>query len=272
MPLYIINIKHNLSIPYSLANLEMSISTYKLHTIMPIVKVIFIHNLEPIINMSSYPIYLRYPDRAPKETIVESSSSLRTLLEIINLEISQVSDRVIVGTKEYSLADYGDKTLEELNITANTEVNVLQHHVGGGDGFTSEFKCNSCETMAFIGFSNSAPKYRCISSGISFEGTCKNQTCIAYNQQAMCTLGFGEFDIRCYMTDKTKTPTCPVCPSKLQDCMRFGFYRCNWKISGRTSEGKKFKRKGISSERHYETFKEGENTVWQFLCVNVSPL
>ena len=220
--------------------------------------------------MSTYIIQVNDLGNISKGLTVSSSWSLRVFIQFlyekgyIKIQGFRVNDSI------YSVERHGYKTLGELGFCPNVQV-ILYEFVNGG-AMTPSFNFNSCETMVQQQFNNSAPGFRRISEGISFEGTCINPICLAYNRNVLCTLGFGYFDIICYITDERKIPKCPLCGSGLNDCMKFGFYQCNWKVCGKTIEGIKFKKKGTSNKSCYETFEEGENTLWQTLDVTVSGL
>ena len=81
--------------------------------------------------MATYPIYIRDSQRNRVESMVAPTWTLRRFLEKMNVETSQQNDRVMVGVKEYKLDQHGNKTLAELGITPNTEVNLMVNYQGG---------------------------------------------------------------------------------------------------------------------------------------------
>ena len=81
--------------------------------------------------MATYPIYIRDAQRNRVESMVAPTWTLRRFLEKMNVETSQQNDRVMVGVKEYKLDQHGNKTLAELGITPNTEVNLMVNYQGG---------------------------------------------------------------------------------------------------------------------------------------------
>ena len=79
----------------------------------------------------TYPIFLRDQARNRVEKTINSDWTLSRLIQMINTETSQQNDRIMVGVKEYSLQNHGNKKLKELGITPNLEVNLMTNYSGG---------------------------------------------------------------------------------------------------------------------------------------------
>ena len=81
--------------------------------------------------MATYPIYIRDASRNRVEVIVNPTTALREFLQRMNNDTRQNNDRVMVGVKEYKMDQHGNKTLAELGITPNCEVNLMVNYQGG---------------------------------------------------------------------------------------------------------------------------------------------
>lgn len=80
---------------------------------------------------STYPIFLRDQARNRVEKSINPDWTLSRFIQMINAETSQQNDRIMVGVKEYSLTNHGNKKLKELGITPNLEVNLMTNYSGG---------------------------------------------------------------------------------------------------------------------------------------------
>jgi len=127
---------------------------------------------------------------------------------------------------------------------------------GCGFGFSSMKKAIYCE------FSDKAPSWRTIESGINFEGVCKNDQCQAYQKSVLSPKKFGMFSV-----GKLKV-SCPQCMKEITPT-RCGFYDCYYEFEGELEDGKKEKGEAQAPRDKYMTFEADDISTWKSLDILV---
>lgn len=73
------------------------------------------------------------------------------------------------------------RTLNDYNIQSESNVHLVKRMRGGGGVFTDVSKDpDTCE------WTETAPKWRMVSPGLTFEGKCHNSACVAKGQMVVC--------------------------------------------------------------------------------------
>ncbi|OMJ79930.1 hypothetical protein SteCoe_19963 [Stentor coeruleus] len=212
-------------------------------------------------------VFLVDSDGSKRSYTANLNQKLAAFLRSISILTGRETTLISLGEQFYG-RDYNDYTLRQLGFRQGIDVELMSDFKGGG-GPTIPFMFNSLSQKKIINF-GSAPYLRVVCRGVSFFGVCKNRRCEAFDSEAICTLGYGEFDIRDTVECKVK---CPVCYQKMLNSCNFGFYMAKWKIKGVKGVkvgGGKFKFEDESWDEHFTTFKEGDNIDWQYMTLTVS--
>lgn len=153
-------------------------------------------------------------------------------------------------------------TLADYNIQMESTLHLKLRLKGGiaiGFGF------NSLNTPVVKKFDQTAPDYRTVAQGLSFISKCIHPGCAAYNDSIRVNKGLGHFDIGSVSAELI----CPQCNRNAKISANCGFYLAKWKFTGTTQEGRKVVKEGKTDTRDYYTWKEGEDTNWRSLSVQV---
>ena len=120
------------------------------------------------------------------------------------------------------------RTLGAYGILIESTVHLVLRLRGGGPAPTATTFADVSRSniMTKHNWSNSAPKWRTVTHGMSVEGICMNRGCEAYRNTVICNLQYSRFDL---MNDKNKP--CPMCsqPVTVTTC---AFNNCRWRYSG----------------------------------------
>lgn len=150
---------------------------------------------------------------------------------------------------------------------SNTELcdpsDVINKHTEFG------FSFNKLESSFLVEFSATAPFYRKVIRGLNLEGSCEFNNCKAFKRKVCIPVGMGKFNIPQTMNRSI----CPACDTKLdfKKITNLGFWECNYSIDGRFDEHD-VKKNDIAPSTKYKTFKPGDNCIWAYLDIEVTPL
>lgn len=162
-------------------------------------------------------------------------TSLLELKEIIKSYEGISVDQIALTYQGKQITHEDHSTLRACSLEPGCTVNLVGRLRGGGPGDPSpalgqprEF-VDMDETSSLQKFRlepKRAPVWRVSEEGLSVEGKCENNYCIAHNEMVICNLGFK------VMNFLTEEFVCPVCmePFKPVTC---GFRRCLWMFEGR---------------------------------------
>ncbi|KAH7823677.1 putative Ubiquitin family protein [Monocercomonoides exilis] len=159
------------------------------------------------------------------------------------------------------------RTLKDYGIYREAIINLVLRLRGGG----------SCPSHAFVdvtktdalverSFSNTAPPWRIVGSGINIEGICENEGCPAFKKQVICRWGMKTFDLY------GSKPFCPCCLKQIVP-LKPGFYDCRWRISSVKEDGTRMQMpwKEAGNEK-YTTYDEKEAGTAKFLLLQIEAL
>ena len=104
-----------------------------------------------------------------------------------------------------------------------------------------------------IGFSENAKNYQRVNYGLSIQSTCKNKSCIAYNDIIYIQIGF----VRNWnLQNNLEKVICPACNKRAMPS-NFGFCGCRYEIEYEKNEDGEFKNgtvTGTSGKEEYKIF------------------
>jgi len=156
------------------------------------------------------------------------------------------------------------RTLGDYNIQLESTLHLVLRLRGGY--LSLEF--NSLNTQVVVKFGPAGGcTYRTVTPGISFQSTCINSICAAYNNAIYVNIGLGHFNIG----RESANLKCPQCQKKAKRSTNCGFYLAKWTFTGTPEEGDEVKIEGKTETEDYYTWKDGENTKWVSLEVDVDP-
>jgi len=144
------------------------------------------------------------------------------------------------------------------------------HYSGGGIETVDVSKNRTKEVSPGKG----GPSYRYASNGLNIRATCKNSSCIAYNEVVYIQIGYVQnwklFD---HLEDKVLCPSC----KEMVKPENYYFKKCFYKIDFiKDSDGKMEKGSisGSASSDNFKTFDEGESgkAIFAKLVFNVTKL
>jgi len=153
-----------------------------------------------------------------------------------------------------------ERTLQYYRIQNESTLHLVLRLRGGG----TSIEFNKLSSVVEQDFSDSAPDWRGVAPGISFQGECTNSDCRAFKSIAISNLRFGIVDL----TElKAK---CPMCSEYLKNVRNCGFFDCKWRFLGIDSEGHERRGEGQASSEKYTTFKEGDEIEWRSLRIEIT--
>lgn len=206
-------------------------------------------------NGKTFPIHCRSFD-----TISDMKKRIKEMLPI------SLDDQAIVFGKKV-LED--DCTLSYYNIEKRATVILVPILHGGGE-VPRFVNMENTDGVEIREFSDSAPDWRIVTSGLNVEGICKNSSCKAYNRRVLFRIGYGVFDL----LREGKKCKCPMC-KKIFLPITCGFHNCyyNWvghKIDQETDDLKKYNgtiyKKVYNNFEYYNPEKSGD-TEWSDLKI-----
>ena len=121
--------------------------------------------------------------------------------------------------------------------------------------------------MKVHAWSESAPNWRIVKSGLCLEGKCSNRRCKAYGQMVIMNMGIPI----CYQLNMpSQKPTkCPICHTYVQP-VTCAFNNCMWRYLGikQTSKGpERCKSEWANAGDSYHRFDESKNSQWTSLVL-----
>lgn len=133
------------------------------------------------------------------------------------------------------------------------------------------FSFNSQDHKVQVQFTQTAPAYCRVISGLNMQGECVNARCEAVGKTVFIQKGMGSFNIA-QLKHKSNCPACnDVIPfDKLNN---FGFWNCKYETEGfRSDKSEEVKKQEVAEKESYTTFKPGDDCAWEFLQVTTTPL
>jgi len=152
-----------------------------------------------------------------------------------------------------------DRTLADYDIQKESTLHLVLKLRGG----SCSLEFNSLNTPVVQKFAQTAPDYRTVAQGLSFQSTCINSRCEAYNNTIYVNKGLGHINIGAVILK------CPKCQQKAKSSTNCGFYLAKWKFTGVTQKEEEVEIPGKTETEDYYTWKNGENTNWRSLEVQV---
>jgi ubiquitin len=152
-------------------------------------------------------------------------------------------------------------TLADYNIQDQSTLHLVLRLRGGG------FDFNDMSQVTRIKFSDSAPDWRVVESGISWWGVCQNPECDAYESEVIINEGYGVFIVEQLKSEAE----CPICKRVAKNVINCGFYGASWRFSGTLETGEQRKGEGEAGRQDYTTFLEGMEVEWSELVIEVKP-
>ena len=162
----------------------------------------------------------------------------------------------------------GDVIRKDSTVTVHRKKNLS--YSGGGIETVDVSKNRTKEVSPGKG----GPSYRYASNGLNIRATCKNSSCIAYNEVVYIQIGYVQnwklFD---HLEDKVLCPSC----KEMVKPENYYFKKCFYKIDFiKDSDGKMEKGSisGSASSDNFKTFDEGESgkAIFAKLVFNVTEL
>ncbi|KAH7821954.1 putative polyubiquitin [Monocercomonoides exilis] len=157
--------------------------------------------------------------------------------------------------------------LEDFGIGPESTVHLLPTSRGGMSGPGLAFvDVTKTDALVEISFSNTAPPWRVVGSGISVEGICENEGCPAFKKQVICRWGMKKFDLH------GSKPFCPCCLEQIVP-LKPGFYDCRWRVNCVKEDGTRMQMpwKEAGDEK-YTTYDEKEAGTAKFLLLQIEAL
>ena len=219
----------------------------------------------PLVHSGEITIYLRSSDSDSKElTIgedmcVEEIKKLYYQITRMEQETQELKYNGIKLEDNRSLESYRIKDQDTLTVS---------YKIPAGCYGCSPFVFNNLEKTRQIQFSPNAPKWRVVRTGLSWRAICRNNRCEAYKCEVICDGGFGVFEL----SKTSDVIRCPMCKENIESFDNCGFYRAKWKFKGKDQQGNKKKGKGAADSDSFTTFADGDNMLWKYLRIEVSPL
>ena len=177
-----------------------------------------------------------------------------------------------VGSKYLNRQRYLDKQLKDV-IKTDSIVRFIRkkdmHYSGGIE--TVDISKNKTKEVSP---GKSGPSYKYASKGLNIRATCKNSSCIAYNEVVYIQIGYVQnWNLFEHLEDKVVCPSC----KEMVNPENYYFWKCFYKIDYIKNCDGKMKRDSISgsaSSDKYKTFDEEESgkAIFAKLVFNVTRL
>ncbi|KAA6386391.1 MAG: hypothetical protein EZS28_018082 [Streblomastix strix] len=100
-------------------------------------------------------------------------------------------------------------------------------------------------------------KWRCISPGLTVEGICTNNSCLAYNKKVIHNVGFGEFDIL------KSEAFCPMCKESIIP-LAPGFSQCFCHIKYKKKSCQEKQIPWLKTTNKYKIFQQDESCAVEY--------
>ena len=188
--------------------------------------------------------------------------SLDTKVFVFKIGLKVLNSRLFLDVK------LGDVIRKDSTVTVHRKKGI--YYSGGGIETVDVSKNRTKEVSPGKG----GPSYRYASNGLNIRATCKNSSCIAYNEVVYIQIGYVQnwklFD---HLEDKVLCPSC----KEMVKPENYYFKKCFYKIDFiKDSDGKMEKGSisGSASSDNFKTFDEGESgkAIFAKLVFNVTKL
>ena len=186
--------------------------------------------------------------------LVEPFYTIDQVKELIQKEegVPVEQQRLIYAGKQledgYTLSDYAIQAFSTIHL-------VLR--LRGGGGFADVGKA----IMKTGVFSNLAPSWRKVYSGINIHGFCHNTKCKANGHEVICMKGTDTWSI-------DYTCRCPECHEKIEN-RTCGFLKCQWKVDGMKTDGTIVNKKWSKIGDEYKYYDDSNIVDWKYLIFSV---
>ena len=158
-----------------------------------------------------------------------------------------------------------NKTVKEINLSNNDEVVVFCRKLLGGFGGLKIVDISK-NKVKYLGFSESAPKYRYVINGLNIKSICKNPSCEANNKVIFIQKGFvDKWDLIQNLNDIK----CPICGKRVVP-KNFGFTRCKYIINFTKVENDEYIDDKVENEvtgDKFQLFDENESGKAEFISL-----
>ncbi|KAA6404307.1 MAG: hypothetical protein EZS28_000169 [Streblomastix strix] len=128
----------------------------------------------------------------------------------------------------------------------------LQLRLLGGQPPKLLMNLEQSNEMTQLNWKNGGPRWRAAASGLSVEGRCNNESCIANGKLVIYIAGYCDFDML------KSEAFCPMCKQSIIPVTP-GFSQCLWRIMYKKKSGKVTKLPWLKTASEYKTFRQEES-------------
>jgi len=224
--------------------------------------------------MSKISLLYSLEDHNGNITIDSTSLIKELLLEIFKNEGKQDDANKFLDPELYTIQvsrkllknEDLNKTVKEMRFRNNDKIviNSCGNITGGFEGF--KIVDISKNKVKYLGFAESAPRYRYVIDGLNIQSICKNSACEANEQVIYIQIGFVD---EWNLFQNFKVIKCPICGIKAVP-KNFGFLRCKYIIKYTKIENDEYIEGKVENEAtgdRFQLFDEDESGTAEFMSL-----